>query len=129
LETAGVILILISVLWLKFPLVRGTSTPVDLLELFLAALFCTACCYFVSVLLATFLDDAWQIWGSILVIGLAWGAVAKLSLPPSADIFRFMGDASPLITHRMPWTAMGISILASAALFFASLKIVQTREY
>jgi hypothetical protein len=30
LEMAGVILILVSVSWLKFPLVRGTSTPADL---------------------------------------------------------------------------------------------------
>lgn len=41
LETAGSILILISACWLKFPLVRAGSTPVDLLELVVAAIVCT----------------------------------------------------------------------------------------
>ena len=128
-ETAGVNLILISALWLKFPLVRAGSTPVDLFELVVAAIVCTACVHFVSVLFATVVDDAWQIWGSILVVGVAWWAVARLSLPPSVDIFRFMSDASPLITHRLPWPAMAVSLIVSAMLFFTALKIVQIREY
>jgi hypothetical protein len=102
---------------------------VDLLELVVAAIVCTACVYFVSVVFSTFLDDAPKIWGSILVVGVAWWAVARLSLPPSADLFRFMSDASPLITHRLPWPAMAVSLIVSAILFFTALKIVQTREY
>jgi hypothetical protein len=129
LEMAGVILIVISVSWLKFPLMRGTSTPVDLLKLVLAAIVCTACCYFFSVVLATFLDEIWQIWGSVFVIGLSWWAVAQLSLAPSVDIFCFMGEASPLMTHKLPWPAMAVSLIVSAVLFLAALKVVQTREY
>lgn len=40
-----------------------------------------------------------------------------------------MSDASPLITHKLPWPAMAVSLIVSAILFFTALKIVQTREY
>jgi hypothetical protein len=65
----------------------------------------------------------------MLVIGIAWWIVTRLALPPTVDVFRFMGEASPLFTHRLPWPAMTVSLFASAILFLASLKIVQTREY
>jgi hypothetical protein len=129
LENAGMILIVLLAAWLEFPLVRGNSTPADLLETVLAAVVCTACFYFLSVVLATLLDDTWQLFGGMFVLGLAWWALTKLSLPPSVDIFRFTGDASPLITHTLPWPAMAISVTVSAILFFAALKIVRTREY
>jgi hypothetical protein len=67
--------------------------------------------------------------GGMFAVGAAWWAVARLSLPASADIFRFMSDGSLLITHRLPWPAMAISLVVSAILFLAALKIVQTREY
>lgn len=128
-EMAGVTLVVLCLAWLKFPLVRADTTPADLLKLVFAAIACIAFCYFISVLLATFLDDAWQIFGSTFVIGAVWWAVAQLSLPRSVDPFRFMGDASPLVTHTLPWPAMTISLMLSAILFFAALRIVQTREY
>jgi hypothetical protein len=127
--TAGVIVISICTLWLKFPLARGNWTIPDLLELAIAAIVCTACFHFASVLFATFLDEVWQTFGCMFVIFAAWWAVAKLSLPQAANIFSFMGDASPLVTHELPWPAMAISLIASAILFLAALKVVQKREY
>ncbi len=90
---------------------------------------CSACFYFVSGLVATVLDEMWQVYGSYIVIGIAWWVVNRLSPPPAADVFSFLGNVSPLLTHRLPWPAMTIAVLASGLLFAVSLKIVQTREY
>jgi hypothetical protein len=37
--------------------------------------------------------------------------------------------ASPLITHEIPWPAIGISVALSALLLAAALKTVETREF
>ncbi len=129
LEITGINVAVLAAAWSLFPLVRARSTPIDLLKLILAAIICTACFYFVSVVLSTFLGEIWQTFGSLLLLGFAWWAVARLSLPSSANVFRFMSDASPLITHTVPWLAMAASLIVSTILFFTALKIVQTREY
>ena len=129
LETAGIVTFMLVCAWSVFPLVRGTSTFVDLAKLVAGALTCLLCFYFLSVTAATVLDETWQVYGSYLAAGLAWWVSLRLELPSSANLFGFMTDASPLVTHRMPWPAMTISLLASALLFMASLKIVQTHEY
>ncbi len=127
--TAAVIAIVICTVWLKFPIVRGDSTPADLFELVIAAIVCNACFHLVSVFFATFLDETWQLFGCAFVIFPAWWIIGKLSLPPSANVFAFLGKASPLVTHEFPWSAMAISVAVSAILFWAALKIVQNREY
>lgn len=129
LETAGIVTFMIVCAWTLFPLVRGASTFVDLLKLVTAALACISCFYFLSVTAATVLEETWQVYGSYLVTGLAWLASRSLGLSPSTNVFRFMTDASPLVTHRLPWPAMTISALASALLFLAALRIVQRQEY
>ena len=129
LESAGIIIFMIVCAWSLFPQVRGASTFVDLSRLAVAALACLSCFYFLSVTAATVLDETWQLYGCYLVAGLAWWASVRLGVPSSASVFSFMTDASPLVTHRLPWPAMAISLLASAVLFVASLKIVQNHEY
>ncbi len=128
LETTGINIIMIVSAWSLFSLVRGSSTFFDLLRLILAAIVCTACFYFVSVSMATVLDEIWQLYGSMFVIGTAWWVSSRFA-PPSVNVFHFMGDASPLLTHRLPWPPMGVSLLTSVVLFLAALKIVETREY
>jgi hypothetical protein len=129
LESAGVTVTIYSLAWILFPLVRGDSNLGDLLELIFAAIVCSTCFYFVSILLAIFLDDAWQIWGSILLFGAVQGLTVHFHLPAALNLTGFAGDSSPLITHHLPWTAMAISVCVSILLFFAALKVVQTREY
>jgi hypothetical protein len=114
---------------MMFPTVRTLATPTDLLQLVLAAIICTACFFFFSVLLATFLVDSWQTFGSLFVVGLLWQVMARASIPASFNVFRFAGDASPLLTHMLPWPAMTISLAVSTVLFLAAWRVVQTREY
>ena len=128
-ETAVVILVVCCAAWALFPLVRASSTPADLSEFVLSAFVCTTGFYALSVLFATFLDDMWQVWGSMIAIGLLRWLTIRFPPPPSVDVFRAMGAASPLVTHTMPWIAMGVSLAIAAILFLAALKIVQAREY
>lgn len=111
--------------WILFRRVLGNTTPLDLFELVLAAIACTACFYFLSVLFATFLDDVWQTFGSMLVIIVAWLIGSRIS----PDASEFLGINSLLVSHQLTWPAMAISIVLSAILFFAALKIVESREY
>ncbi len=129
LETTGVVIFMLVSAWSLFPLVRGDSTSSDLLKLLLAALACVLCFYFMSVIIATVLDEIWQTYGSYCLVGLAWWASTRLALPSSANIFSFSTDASPLITHSLPWPAMVISLVMSIVLFFTALVIVNTHEY
>lgn len=129
LVTTGLNVLMIACAWSLFRLVRGNSTSIDLLRTILAASVCTACFYFVSVSIATVLDETWQMFGSFFVIAGGWSVVTHLALQPSADVFEFLGEASPLITHRLPLPAMVVSLLASTVLFLTAVKIVESREY
>lgn len=129
LETAGIIAIVIVSAWNLFPPIRENSTVADLLRAILVTIVCIGCIHVFAVLLASFLEDIWGIWGGVLAVGLIWWGTSRLSLPPSFDIFAFFTAASPLRTHALPWPAMGISLLLSAVLFLAALKVVQARKY
>jgi hypothetical protein len=129
LEFAGFNVVIYGVAWIFFPLVRGDSKPIDLLELILAAIVCCVSFYFMSVLSATVLDDVWQIWGNVLLFAAMQWINSQLHLPASWTLTGFAGDSSPLLTHQLPWTAMAISVCLAGILFSAALKVVQTREY
>ena len=116
-------------MWLGSPLLRGTVTGLELLEYAATLIACVSVIYFLSVLLATFLDDQWRIWGTITaVFALVWLS-SHTPLPEAANVFQAMGKGSPLISHTMPWAAMAFSLGLSTILFFAALKVVQAREY
>ncbi|HJU11180.1 MAG TPA: hypothetical protein VJ728_09905 [Candidatus Binataceae bacterium] len=129
LETAGVSAIVIAIAWNLFPLVQANSTGLDLVQSILAAIVCLACIYFFAVLLASFLEEIWCLWGGFWVITLVWWGTSRLGLPASFDVFAFLTAASPLTTHALPWPAMSISLLLSGVLFLAALKVVRAREY
>jgi hypothetical protein len=68
-ETAGVVAFMFVCAWTLFPLVRGNSTPADLVKLLLASVTCVLCFYFVSLTIATVWDKMWQIYGSYFLVG------------------------------------------------------------
>jgi len=129
LEMAGVSAAMCCAMWFLFPPLRATATPEDMIKYAVALIVCGSGLYAIPVLLATFLDDQWRMSGSGIVFGALWWLSNHTPLPASANVFRAMGELSPLIAHAMPWAAMAVSAGLAAVLFFAALKIVQRREY
>jgi hypothetical protein len=125
----GLIGIMCCGMWILFPVLRAATTTAQMLEYAAALVACASGFYSIGVLLATFLDDQWRTYGSLIALSALWALFNKTPLPASANVFRAMGEGSPLIAHAMPWTAMGLSLGLAAILFFAALKIVQIREY
>jgi len=115
--------------WLLFPVLRSAVTPKEMLEYTLTMAVCGTALHFLTVLLSTFLDDVWRIYGSILVYAAIWWLPGQIPWPRFADIFGAMGKGSPLIAHSMPWNAMVFSLVLTGGLFLAALHIVRRREY
>ncbi|HEV8061491.1 MAG TPA: hypothetical protein VGP68_16550, partial [Gemmataceae bacterium] len=129
LEMAGGIGWLCCLLWLLFPVIRSTATPREMAGFAAVLIVCGSVFYCITVLLATFLDDLWRVWGSFLCYGAVWWLAFKIPAPASVNIFLAMGDGSPMLAHKMPWTAMAFALGLVAVLFFAAFKVVQYREY
>jgi hypothetical protein len=125
LEFASVNAVTYCLAWFLFPPIRGSSNGIDLVEWILAASVCTVCFYFLSVLLATFLDQTGQMFGGMFAAGVTLWLVMRFHL----GLFDFAGAASPLVTHHMPWMPMAISVILAAILCMAAWKIVDSREY
>jgi hypothetical protein len=129
LGVAGALGMLCCGMLFTFPELRARATAGEILEYAEALTTCASALYFLSVLLATLLDDQWRTWGTMISGGAIWWLSANTPLPPSFNIFRAMGEGSPLSGHSMPWTAMGFSLGLAAIFYVAALKVVQTREY
>jgi ABC-2 type transport system permease protein len=129
LEMAAAIATWCCAVWFLFPILRTTASAPEVFEHAGTTLVCTSCLYAASLLLSTFLDDLWSIYGSVIVFVMFWWFLNRDAVPASLNIFRAMGESSPLIAHTMPWTAMGFSLALAAALFGATVKVVRAREY
>ena len=110
------------------PLLRAAA-PMEVFEHTIALIACTSAFYSITMLLSTFVDEMWRVWASMISLAAFWWLSTHTPLPASLNIFRAMGEGSPLIAHTMPWAAMAFSLAFAAALFFAALKVVQAREY
>ncbi len=116
-------------LWVATPALRAVTNEREMVEYACTIMVCTSALYFLSVLLATFLEDQWRVWGTMLGSAGLWWLSGRGFLPASADLFRAMGTDSPLIAHTIPWHALSFSVGLCMVLFLAALSIVQTREY
>jgi hypothetical protein len=129
LEVVCIIAVLCCGMWFASPAFRAVATPVEMMEYAATLVAGASAFYCFSVLLATFLDDQWRAWGSVIGSAAVWWLFSHIPLPASANIFQAMREQSPLLVHTMPWTAIAFSLGLAAILFFAALKVVQTREY
>jgi hypothetical protein len=129
LEAAGVLAVAPCAVWIIFPSLRMHITGSDLFAYWVTVSICASAFYSVGVLLSTFMDDVWQNWTSMFGVVFLWWLLSRPFLPSYVNIFRAMGQSSPLFTHTFPWASMGVSLGAAAILFIAAMKVVQTREY
>ncbi len=126
---ASIIGIFCCGVWLVAPSLTARATLPGITEYAVTVVACASAFYFLSVLLATFLDDQWRCWGTMIPCVAVWGLPYVMSVPEYTDIFRAMGEGSPLVSHAMPWPAMAFSLALAAAWFLAALKAAQRREY
>jgi len=129
LEMAGAIGTLCCGMWLASSQLRGAVTVVEMFEYAETLIACASALYFLSVMMATFLDDQWRVWGTMIGSAALWWLSTHTSLPDSLNIFRAMGEGSPLVAHTMPWLAMTFSLALAAILFLVAFQVVQHREY
>src|SRR5262249_51073650 len=116
LELVTVIMLICAGVWATVPQLKAQTTLPEIILYGLAAAVSPSCFYSASVLLATFLDGQWQIWGSmIFIMGLRY-ASEHLPVPAGLDLFRPLTTDSPLMTHVLPWSEMGISVALAAIL-------------
>jgi hypothetical protein len=129
LEIVGFIVLVCWAEWSLLPVVRGDSTPHDLLKMILESTMFGVALHCLSVFFATFLDWMWQMYTSLLALGLLWFLSARLHLPRSIDIFRLMTGDSALVTHTLYGGRIAISCTLALLFFLAAARIIQTREY
>lgn len=128
LETAAIILPC-SVAAGMLPELSGHVSIADAFRYGLTVLLCGTGFFGLSTLLSAFLEQLWQIWGSMGAVLLTPLLFNTIGLPQSLNVLRAMGNSSPLVTHTMPWPAIGVSLGVAAIFLLAALKVVQTREY
>ena len=125
----GIILISSTCAWILFPLVRTSFMPVDFLRWVLTASCCAVAVHGVSVLASTVLDDQWQVWGTVITIGVLKWLTIRFPPPPAFDVFSVFGERSPLLTGTLPWPAIVVTLGVAGILFLIATKTVQAIEY
>lgn len=128
-ETAGIVAAICCVAAVAFPEVRAQINPADGIRYALTVLLCSSAVYGLSTLASTFLDQQWQVLGTMIsVFALRWLSDSG-GLPRSLDIFRAMGLGSPLLTHTVPWPAIAFSLSVTAICLATAAAVIQRREY
>ena len=122
LETGVFIAVVCGMAALAFPEVRASVSLTDGLKYWAAVLVCSTAIYGLSTLFSTFLDQQWQVLATVATTF----AVRMLT---GDDGFAAMGSSSPVMTHAMPWTAMGISAAFGLVCLAAAVKVVEARQY
>ncbi len=129
LELASLITLFCTGLWFLYPSLKSTTPFAEMGEYIVTLIACASVIYCFSVLLATFFEDQWRIWGTMIgAVGL-WWLFHSAHVPASIDIFQAIDAHSPLIAHTMPWPALALAAVLSAAFLITALKIAQSREY
>lgn len=127
-ETSAVTLIVGCVAWSLFPVLRAAAPPADFVRVVFITLVWLAGPYWMATLFEALVPEPF----SMVLAGWSLGLLLWLlhHIAPEVDIVRaFVGDASPLLTHRMPWPQMATSAGVALVLFVAAMWIVRTREY
>jgi hypothetical protein len=115
--------------WLVRPAIRLNVAPSDMFRHGVATFFCVGALYSLGVFFATFLDDAYQALATVLSLLAFIVIINRVALPPSFNFLLVLSQASPLITHTMPWAGIGALLALSSMLLLLSLWIIQNREY
>jgi hypothetical protein len=126
-EMAGILVLTCSALWLVNTAIRHSATPSDMFKQGVATFFFVTAVYSLGVFFATFLDEVYQHWATILTGVGTIVILNRVALPAWMQTFLVL--TSPLNTHTMPWNAMAALLGLSGMLLLIALKIVRSLEY
>jgi hypothetical protein len=126
-EAFAVTLIAACLTWILFPSVRTNIAAADYARLVAATLLFVTGPYGANVFFTTIVDEPLSFmyggWSYLLLLWLLHRA------GPAVDIVRAFTQSSPTITHQLPWSQMATCAALAVVLFWASARMVQTREY
>jgi hypothetical protein len=126
---AGLLLVMGVATWQVIPALSANATPIEGLQHLMVVFVCGTAFYGLAVLTATLLDDTWHMWTSALVLMVLWAPPVRRLLPPGFDVFRPLVDASPIVTHTVPWATMAVAVAVGGVFVLAALRVVQAQEY
>lgn len=115
--------------WKFHPAYTGNASLADMLRYIVTVAACASVPYFISVLLATFLDDQWRTFGTMIATAALGALPSLVTVPEWANVLRALGPGSPLVQHRMEWSLIAFSLLSVTALFAGAVTVARTREY
>ena len=126
-ETAAAAVVVAWLAWGLIPNLRQTAAPVDFARLVLTTILFLSAPYCAHVFFTTWAEEPYSIaYATFTLIVLL---VAGHRLAPALDIIRAFGQASPLLTHRLPWPQLAVSVTLALILTFAAVQVVRRREY
>ena len=125
---AGVIVVGCSIAAVAIPGLPTQVTAAIGVEYALTVFLCSSVVFGVSTMFATFLDQQWQMFASMFaVFGVGW--LLNSQTNARYDFFRAVGQASPLVTHLMPWAEISVSVGICVTCLVAAWQIEKSRQF
>ncbi|HLK69816.1 MAG TPA: hypothetical protein VKU19_40580 [Bryobacteraceae bacterium] len=126
-EVSALTILTAGAAWALFSSLRASTTPADFVRVVLTTLLWLTGPYCAALLFETLLTEPFSMVVAGWVLMLLLWLLHRLA--PAVDIMRGCFQASPLITHRLPWSQMATAAGMSLMLFLAAVWIVRAREY
>jgi len=93
------------------------------------AIVCVMSAYALSAMLACVLDDVWQFQGGFLILGAIWLLQSRSDLVAQFSPLSGMSLETYPATGPVPWAPIVTSVAVTAVLIFASVRVLQRKEY
>ena len=126
-ETAAATVAVACLTWALIPNLRQTAVPGDFARLVITTILYLSAPYCAHVFFTTWVEEPYSMAYATFTLILL--LLVGHRLTPATDIVRAFSQASPLLTHRLPWPQLTASVILALILAFAAVQIVRRREY
>jgi hypothetical protein len=126
-ETAAATVAVACLTWALIPNLRQTAAPGDFARLVITSILYLSAPYCAHVFFTTWVEEPYSMAYATFTLILL--LLVGHRLAPATDIVRAFSQASPLLTHRLPWPQLTASVILALILAFAAVQIVRRREY
>ena len=127
LEAVAIAVIAGCAVWILFPAISGSVASADFVRLVVSTILWLPLPYCAALLCQSFLAEPWSMfpvgYGLVLILWLCH----KVS--PAVDVIRAFGQASPLVTHRLPIYQLATADFLAMGLFVLAAWAVRRHEY